>query len=336
MGQGLGGRPGQPEGGDGQKRARVLQCGIAEENLVLFANIVNELKHFNGRCGLGAVMGSKRLKAIAVRGKGKLEPKNPAALGALAKWFRETYDRNADMVHKFGTPRNVLGLNKDGILPTHNFQHGQFEHAQEISGEQLRDTILVDEGTCFACAVACKRDVEVPEFGVTSRYGGSEYERISSSGSVCDIGDLKAIIKFHQHGGEYVTDTISVGTTIGFAMECYDKGLLTTADTDVLELKFGNAEALLALMEKIGMREGVGHPPGPGAEARCGALRSHPEELGGPIHEPRERQELSPVYSTAPAEADTCAPRRTWSTRRSTPSGSTRWNLFDRATRETA
>jgi aldehyde:ferredoxin oxidoreductase len=105
-------------------RARVLQCGIAGERGNLMANIVNELKHFNGRSGLGAVMGSKKLRAIAVRGHQKLEPKDSQGLQAVIKWFRETYNRNTDTLHKFGTSRNVVAMNADGILPTRNFRGG--------------------------------------------------------------------------------------------------------------------------------------------------------------------------------------------------------------------
>jgi aldehyde:ferredoxin oxidoreductase len=293
------------------KRARVLQCGIAGENLVRFANIVNELKHFNGRCGLGAVMGSKRLKAIAVRGKGKLEAKDPAGLAALTKWFRETYDRNADMLHKFGTPRNVGVLNADGILPTHNFQRGQFEHAKEISGQHMAETVLVDRGTCYACAIACKREVEIPELGVTPRYGGPEYETVAAGGSLCGVGDLKAISKFNQLCAQYVMDTISTGVTIAFAMECFENGLLTPADTNGIELRFGNAEALLAMTENIARREGFGAVLADGvrrAAQRIGngaerfALHVKGQEI--PLHEPRGKQGLALAYSTAPGGAD--------------------------------
>jgi aldehyde:ferredoxin oxidoreductase len=293
------------------KRARVLQCGIAGEKGCLHANIVNELKHFNGRSGLGAVMGSKRLRAIAVRGHDKLEPKNKEGLQAVLKLFRERYNRDADMLHKFGTSRNVMAMNAEGILPTHNFQAGQFEHAKAISGQTMAETILTDEGTCYACAVACKRDVDVPEVGVTSKYGGPEYETIGSSGSVCEIGDLNTIAQFHQICGEYVIDTISVGMTIAFAMECFENGILTTKDTDGIELRFGNGPALLAMTKKIVKQEGFGGILALGAEraaAKIGrgaeqyVLTVKKQEI--PMHEPRGKQGLSLAFATAPAGAD--------------------------------
>ena len=293
------------------KRARVLQCGIAGENGCLHANIVNELKHFNGRSGLGAVMASKKLRAIVVRGKDRLEPKDKEGMQNVLKWMREHYDREKDMLHKFGTSRNVVNMSADGILPTRNFTQGQFEKAKEISGQYMAETILTDEGTCYACAIACKREVDVPEMGVTSKYGGPEYETIGASGSACGIGDLKVIAKFHQLCGEYVMDTISVGMTIAFAMECYENGLLTKADTDGLDLRFGNGEALMALTEKIAKREGIGNLLASGAEraavkigrgAERFVLAVKKQEL--PMHEPRGKQSLSLMYATSPTGAD--------------------------------
>ncbi len=293
------------------KRARVLQCGIAGELGNLMANIVNELKHFNGRSGLGAVMASKKLRAIVVRGHDRLEPKDKEGLQACVKWFREHYNRDTDMLHKYGTSRNVVAMSADGILPTRNFREGQFEDAKAISGQTMAETILEDEGTCYACAIACKRDVNVPEMGVTAKYGGPEYETIGSSGSVCGIGDLKAIAKFHQICGEYVMDTISVGMTIAFAMECFENGILTRADTDGLDLRFGNAEAMLALTEKIARREGLGDLLALGSDRAAKRLGQGAEQFvltvkrqELPMHEPRGKQALSLSYATAPAGAD--------------------------------
>ena len=293
------------------KRARVLQCGIAGEKGCLHANIVNELKHFNGRTGLGAVMASKKLRAIAVRGHDKLEVKDKEGLQAVLKWMREHYNRDADTLHKFGTSRNVTTMSADGILPTRNFREGQFEEAKAISGQTMAETILTDEGTCYACAIACKREVDVPERGVSAKYGGPEYETIGASGSACGIGDLKVIAKFHQICGEYVMDTISVGMTIAFAMECFDKGILTTADTDGIELRFGNGDALLAMTEKIGKREGFGDILALGAEraakkigrgAEQYVLTVKKQEI--PMHEPRGKQGLSLAYATTASGAD--------------------------------
>ena len=256
-------------------------------------------------------MGSKRLRAIVARGHAKVEPKDREGMQAILKWFREHYNRETDGLHKYGTARGVMVLQADGILPTRNFQKGQFEHAKEISGQTMAETILTSEGTCYACALACKREVDVPDFDVVCKYGGPEYETIGASGSACGIGDLKAIAKFNQICGEYVMDTISVGMTIAFAMECFENGLLTTRDTDGLELRFGNAEAMVALAEKIGKREGFGELLSLGskrAAAEIGrgaerfALTVKGQEL--PMHEPRGKVGMSLAYATAPGGAD--------------------------------
>jgi len=175
----------------------------------------------------------------------------------------------------------------------------------------MAETILTDEGTCYACAIACKREVDVAELGVTSKYGGPEYETIGASGPSCGVGDLKIISKFHQICGEHVIDTISVGMTISFAMECFENGILTTKDTDGIELKFGNGDALLQMTEKIVKREGLGDILALGAEraaqkigrgAERFALTVKKQEI--PMHEPRGKQGLSLAYATAPAGAD--------------------------------
>jgi len=215
----------------GDKRIRVLQCGVSGERGVRFAAIVNQLKHFHGRSGLGAVMGSKNLKAIVVRGS-----KPPAAAdkdGAKQKlvWFKDHYDRSKDRFHQLGSSSGVLALEASGILPTRNFRDGSFEGARDISGQKMRDTILVNRGTCYACAVACKREVEVKELGVTPKYGGPEYETLAATGSLCGINDLNALALINQLYAQYVLDSISTGAVIAFAMECYEQGIIDQRTT---------------------------------------------------------------------------------------------------------
>ncbi len=295
----------------GDKRIRVLQTGLAGERGVRFAAIVNQLKHFHGRCGLGAVMGAKQLKAIVVRGA-----KPPAAMdkdgarGALT-WFREHYDRSKDRFHVLGTASAVLALEAGGILPTRNFRDGSFEHAKAISGQTMAETILVNRGTCFACAVACKREVAVPEDGVTPKYGGPEYETLAASGSLCGVGDLRALARVNQLLAQYVLDSISTGVTIAFAMECYEHGIITKADTGGIELTWGNAEAVEQMVHLIGRREGIGRLLGEGvkrAAAQLGrgaerfALHVKGQEL--PMHDPRGKKALSLAYAISPTGAD--------------------------------
>jgi len=295
----------------GDKRIRVLQTGIAGEKRVRFAAMVNQQRHFNGRCGLGAVMGAKKLKAVVCRGKGRIEAASKEGFREVLQWWRKTYDQAADGMHDLGTSRGVRGLDADGILPTRNFREGSFADARAISGEEMRDTILVNRGTCFACAVACKREVAVEGTDVTPEYGGPEYETIAATGSLQGIGDLKHIAKANMMCAQYVLDTISTGVTIAFAMECYEEGILTKADTGGIELTFGNEAAALKLIDLIGRREGIGdvlaegvmraaETFGKGAEKF--ALHVKGQEL--PMHEPRGKRSLALAYSTSPTGAD--------------------------------
>src|SRR2546421_1381910 len=184
----------------GDKRIRVLQTGIAGERGVRFAAIVNQLKHFHGRGGLGAVMGAKNLKAVVARGsKPPVAADKDKAKGQLV-WFKEHYDRAKDRFHQLGSSSAVMALEASGILPTRNFRDGSFEGARAISGQTMRDTILVNRGTCYACAVACKREVEVKELGVTPKYGGAEDEAPAGPRDPRRVGGPDAVALSNQPG----------------------------------------------------------------------------------------------------------------------------------------
>lgn len=298
----------------GDEGVRVLQTGIAGENLVRFANVVNELKHFNGRTGMGAVMGSKKLKAIAVRstqGRKNLKLANRDAIRDVARWFQQRCDRGPGSLHELGTSRGIMNLQRDGILPTKNFRQGVFEQATHISGEHMRDTILAKRGTCYGCIVACKREVAVENQGVEPRYGGPEYETMAAFGSLCEIGDLKSIARANQLAAEYVMDTISTGVVIAFAMECFENGILSREDTGGIELTFGNTQALFDAIEMIAHRRGLGDTLAEGVKraadkfggnAHRYAMHVKGQEL--PLHEPRGKQGLALAYATSPTGAD--------------------------------
>jgi aldehyde:ferredoxin oxidoreductase len=295
----------------GDKRVRILQVGMAGERGVRFAAIVNQLKHFHGRAGLGAVMGSKRLKAIVVRGsKPPMALDKDGARTALT-WFREHYDRAKDRFHNLGSASAVLALEASGILPTRNFRDGSFEGARAISGQKMAETILVNRGTCFACAVACKREVEIKADGVSPRFGGPEYETLAASGSLCGVDDLNALARINQLLAQYVLDSISTGAVIAFAMECYEHGIITAKDTGGIELVWGNADAVERTVHLIGRREGIGDLLAEGvrrAAERLGrgadrfALHVKGQEL--PMHDPRGKKGLSLAYALSPTGAD--------------------------------
>lgn len=295
----------------GEPRARIAQCGPAGEKLVRYACVINELKHANGRTGMGAVMGSKNLRAVAVRGTLGVEMADKEGAREVARWFNRSYV--PDTMQSIGTSRGLLGMNAGGILPTRNFRDGSFEGAAKISGEAQRDSILVDVGTCFACPVRCKREVEVKEpYQVDRKYGGPEYETIGSFGSLCGVDDIKAIAYANQLCNAQAVDSISAGCTIAFAMECYERGILTLEDTGGLELRFGNAEAMMRLAEMIVERRGLGdvlaegvkraaEKIGKGAEQY--AMHVKGQEL--PMHEPRGKPAGAGLsYALSPTGAD--------------------------------
>jgi aldehyde:ferredoxin oxidoreductase len=297
----------------GDKRIRVLQIGPAGERLVRFANITNELRHFNGRTGLGAVMGSKNLRAIAVLGSKEMEPYDGRSVSEVLQGIRESYKPQPGDLHDLGTSGGLPALNESGILPTRNFLEGEFENANAISGQTMKETILIRRGTCFACPVACKREVKVDEgpYQVEEIYGGPEYETMAALGSLCGVGDLKAIAKANELCAKYVMDTISTGVCIAFAMECYENGILTKEDTGGIELRFGNADAMVRMVEMIAKREGFGDILAEGvarASQMIGrgseryAMHVKGQEL--PMHEPRGKRGLALAYSTSPTGAE--------------------------------
>lgn len=296
----------------GDDRIRIALIGPAGERKVRAACILNELKHVNGRTGLGAVMGSKNLKAIAVRGKKRMKVADEESVKRLTRWLKETYEEPYFSIGNLGTSRVTTMLSEQGILPTLNFREGSFAEADAISGETMSKTILVRRGTCYGCFVRCKREVEVgaPYF-VDPIYGGPEYETVAAFGSMCGIGDLGAISKANQLCNAYGLDTISTGGLISFAMECYEKGILTKRATSGLELQFGNTEAMLRMVEMIGEREGLGdilaegmlsaaEKFGKGAED----FAIHVKGMPVPLHEPRGKVGVGLGYAVSATGPD--------------------------------
>ncbi|MFH7836535.1 MAG: aldehyde ferredoxin oxidoreductase family protein [Candidatus Aenigmatarchaeota archaeon] len=296
------------------KLIRVASIGLAGENLVRYACIINELKYVNGRSGLGAVMGSKKLKAIAVRGHKRMKYKNEGKIRELIKWVAENWKNFPGTVARntYGTSIGVMANNKTGILPTKNFQGGYFEKAEEISGEKMKETILIKTEGCYACPIRCKRVVKgKPPYETDPDYGGPEYETIAAFGSLCYIDDINAIALANQMCNAYGLDTISTGCVIAFAMECYENDILTKNDTNGLDLKFGSKEAMLKLIEMIAKREGIGDLLAEGVmraskkigkESEKFALHVKGKEI--PLQEPRGKTGVGLAYALSPSGAD--------------------------------
>lgn len=297
----------------GDDKIRVLQIGIAGENLVRFAGITNDLRHFNGRNGMGAVMGSKNLRAIAVRGRQRYQSlaHDPEALLTLGRKLAKSVPKNPLSwdLQKRGTPGLVEPLNKGGILPTRNFRQGVFEGVDEIKWEAYEKQLLIARRSCYACAVRCKREVSID--GQPSPYGGPEYETLGVFGSNCGISDLHAIAKANELCNAYMLDSISTGATISFAMECFEHGLIGLEHTGGLELRFGNAEAMLAMIERIARREGFGDLLAEGSQRAAGkigggakffAMQVKGQELA--MHDPRGKYNVGMGYAISEIGAD--------------------------------
>jgi aldehyde:ferredoxin oxidoreductase len=297
----------------GEKAARFAMIGPAGEKQVYYACVINDLKHAAGRTGLGAVMGSKKLKAIVARGNTPVPVADKEGVQEIAKYMATNWKDKSWSMHELGTPGGLTGLHAQGKLPTRNFQDGQFEGNEAIGGERMRDTVLINRGGCFACPIRCKRVVEVDDedYQVDPIYGGPEYETLGAFGSNCGVDDLRAVCKANEICNAYGLDTISTGMAVAFAMECFENGLLTTEDTGGLDLTFGNGKAMVALTQQIADREGLGALLAEGtdkAAAEIGggaekfAINTHGQPF--PMHECRTRHGQALGYAVSPTGAD--------------------------------
>ncbi|MCW4036511.1 MAG: aldehyde ferredoxin oxidoreductase, partial [Candidatus Bathyarchaeota archaeon] len=243
----------------GENQAKTALIGPAGERLSRLACVVNDLNHAAGRSGMGAIMGSKRLKGVAVRGRNPPELADPEKVRELAKELVSRIQSRPFGLSEYGTGAAMDAGAASGNLPTRNFRDGSFEQASDIDAIAVKNRYRVGMGTCYACAVRCKKEVELEEpYVVERRYGGPEYETLAALGSDCGVSDLAAICKANELCQRYGLDTIGAGATIAFAMECYENGIITPEMTGGINLRFGNADAMLQVLEKIGEREGIG------------------------------------------------------------------------------
>jgi len=292
----------------GDEETRVAAIGPAGENLVRYASIISDLYCAAGRCGMGAVMGSKRLKAVAVRGTGKVGIEDEETFSSLLKTTSdEAMAGWGDDMLNYGTAEGLEGLNASGRLPTKAFMKCTFDESDKISGETLSRTIMKRPATCPACPVYHYRIVETKGRYITDpEYGGPEYETIASFGSLCMNDDLEAIAKAGELCNKYAMDTIATGVSIAFAMECYEKGVITTKDTGGTDLSWGNGDAIIETIHKIAKREGLGDTLAEGVKraaekfgegSEAWALHTKGAEL--PMHEPRGKKGMGLTYATS-------------------------------------
>lgn len=291
----------------------VTCIGIAGENLVKYAAIINDVIEPNwgraaGRCGMGTVMGSKRLKAIASSGKAKITVADEVKYREEAKqrfdWVNQSLLKMT--LEVYGTAAVLDMVNVKGGLPTRNWQTGVFEAADDINGTAINENILIERKPCFACPIHCGRISEIKTGPYASKGEGPEYETLGSLGTMCGIDNLEAITFAHFLCNEYGLDVISTGNTIAFAMECYEKGVLTEKETDGLELNFGNHEVLIELVHKIAKREGLGNLLAEGVRNVSQKLGKgterfamHVKGLELPAYDPRAAKITGLAYVTA-------------------------------------
>lgn len=244
----------------GESKVEISAIGPAGENLVKIASIMHMKNRANGRNGVGAVMGSKNLKALVVKKQTPCKPVDPAGMKELTLNVRERIAVNPAMVDtaENGTAGVVDFHVAEGFMPSYNWTRGTMEGSENILGTTITRTVLKERDTCFGCAIRCKPMVEI-EGKARPEYGGPEYETLATFGSYCGNSNLPDLCEANQLCNMYGIDTISCGATIAFAMECFEKGLLSLADTGGLDLKFGNSKVFAPLIKKIALQEeGIG------------------------------------------------------------------------------
>jgi aldehyde:ferredoxin oxidoreductase len=299
----------------GSAKIRVAQTGPAGMNRVRFANITNNLGHFNGRGGFGALMGSKNLRAVAALGSTKLPYHAADVLRDTAQHYAQTFKDNplGEQLFVFGTTAFPEILSAAGALPVDNFRRSSFAEVAAIGGDTYNEMLLQKRKGCYACPIRCKRGIALddPQYGLDSRYGGPEYETIAALGSNLNIANLKAVAKGNEICNRYCIDTISAGMTIAFACECFEAGIITTADTDGLELRFGDADLMIQLLELIARREGFGDVLAEGSArlAEKWGLKDAPGHLAVKgqeisMHDPRIKVGVGIGYAVSPYGAD--------------------------------
>ncbi|MFO8110165.1 MAG: aldehyde ferredoxin oxidoreductase family protein [Thermoplasmata archaeon] len=309
-------------------KLRVASIGPAGENLVKYAMInidTHDQKERGGqagRGGAGAVMGSKNLKAVAVKGTGKLTQARPEEFKEAAKEAHRI-TREDDFIPnrtKYGTPIWINPMNEYGILPTKNFSRATFEKADNISGETMEQDIVEENVSCYGCPIRCGKHSVVKEGKYKgTRLEGPEYELLVLLGSNCCMGDLGVVSKASLMVDELGLDGISTGNVLGWAMECFERGILTKEDFGGLEPRFGEPEPYLKLIEMIAHREGVGDTLAEGVMRAAekvgqgtGDFAMHCKGMEFPGYEPRGSPGMGLAYATSDRGA---CHQRAWTVR---------------------
>lgn len=293
--------------------------GPAGENKVRYAAIAYDKHHFAGRGGTGAVMGSKNLKAILVRGSKQAKAlsinSEPDFLSMVREVIRRDIQENPDEAKfiKIGTPANMTLSQNGGLLPTRNFQTGIFHKAKNINSDAFFEQILIRHGsTCYSCAIGCRNTTKIKSGPYTGLDGeGPEYETLALCGSNMGIDDIRIVMKFNEECADMGLDTVSAGNVCGWAMELSERGILSKEDTDGLELRFRNTQVAVTLPRLIAFRKGIGDTLAEGA-ARASKIIGknserfalHVKGLEYPRYDPRGTFGMALAYATSDRGAD--------------------------------
>ena len=268
----------------GDYYVRVASIGLAGEKQSKIACIINEKTRAAGRTGLGAVMGSKNLKAIAVRGTHDIVVAKPEEFMDMVKEFHERMKGPAAQKYRtLGTPENVMIQNALFCMPTRNYNNAHFENAEKVSGETLNERYIAKIIACNSCAMRCEHEAVVRDGPYKGTLARIEYDNLWALGPNCGVDKLDAIIKAAELCNYYGLDAQSAGVTVSFVMDCHEKGILSHEELGGIDAHFGNADALIQLIEKIGKREGIGETLADGVKAAAEKIGKNSIELAQQI-----------------------------------------------------
>jgi len=298
------------------KRAQVMCIGPAGENLIKFACVINDKGSAAGRCGMGAVMGSKKLKAVVARGKGKIPLADEVGLKEVREEMNETIKFNlvAEGLSSFGSNVHMGYGMAIGDVPVKNWQEAYWDEGPDkLGGTAVAETVLKKTHSCYGCPVGCKRIVEMKAGPFAVEEGpGSEYEAASALGTLQKMSDVEANQKANELCNRYGMDVISMGSTIAYATEAYEKGLISDEDTGGIKLGWGQPDTLVELVEKTGNREGLGDDLAEGVRSMSRKYGGqefaiHVKGLECPMHDPRSLWGMALTYATSIRGACHCS-----------------------------
>ncbi len=310
------------QGKHGNKNISIMQCGPAGEKLVRFANIMVDGNDAFGRTGMGAVMGSKNLRAVVIKGTGDVSFADPDALKELGKAGAKRLSGSGfpETLRKYGTPGVVKFQAEGGNFATHNYSRGSHPDYLKLDGSTYEPQIGGGTTTCYGCVVSCRKRVKASEpYELTDALGGPEFETLGLLGSNLDITEAAAVAKANELCNSYGVDTITMGCIAGYLFECVEKGLISRDDTDGRNIGFGDPEGLFWLIDAVAQRRGIGDLCAEGFEAlikrfgeKTRPFAVHVKGSGLAVHMPQVKPSLAIMYAVCPIGPDHMSSEHDW------------------------